>query len=65
MPLYSLTPTPWATICNSCGKVYLSLEFYTRQMQAAWSTWRCPCCGQEAEFDNENFENFLEVEVEK
>lgn len=47
--------TPWAVNCPSHGKVFLTEAEYDQQMARPDATWRCPC-GQEAKFDDENFD---------
>lgn len=66
----SPTPTPYAIICYGhwdlpgygCGKVFLTKEEYNKQMAIPSKTWRCPNCRYEADFDNDNYESFLEKE---
>ena len=54
-------PTPYATNCRyGCGKVYMTREFYMRQMMAADSRWRCARCGEEASWDDDNYEEHME-----
>ena len=60
-------PSPWAVYCfegpiegyPGCGKVYLTEHQYDVQMSAANKSWRCPNCGQEANWDDENYESWL------
>lgn len=42
--------------CHDCGTVGLDYEEYMRQLFAAWSTWKCPKCGQAAVFDDAYYE---------
>ena len=57
-------PTPYAVICHGpwdmpgggCGRVYLTKAEYDAQMNRPNSTWRCPRCRYEAEFDDANYE---------
>lgn len=55
---------PWAgVIClghfpnSSCGRVDLDREQYNAQMMRPDSTWRCPNCQAEAEFDDTRYED--------
>lgn len=56
----SETPTPYAVHCWQCGKVYLTYEEYTWQMWDANHLWCCPCCGETAHWDDDNFELYSE-----
>lgn len=67
----SQTETPYAIKCHgidpSCGAgpcteglVYLTEEEYENQMNDPWKTWRCPRCGGDATWDDDNYEKFLE-----
>lgn len=63
----SETPTPFAYICvtnimgeEGCGKNYYTEEEYTRQLMRPNALWRCPCCGNdEGYFDDDNFEEAI------
>ena len=73
MQLESKVPTPYATICfgdsslshEGCGKVYMTKEFYNRQMMAADSTWRCARCRMEAWWDDDNHDDWMDAEQAK
>jgi hypothetical protein len=58
----SETRTPYAVDCIgllpgfSCGKTYLTEKGYMHQMAFADATWKCPICGGDAYFDDDNFE---------
>lgn len=39
-----------------CGTVSISKEEYERQMDNPYARWRCPKCGAEAEFEDEESE---------
>ena len=65
MALYSPTPTPWRVDCDMCGPQYLSKEFYLRQLNAPNICWRCPCCGQDAYWDDAHHEAFMDALPEK
>lgn len=59
-------PTPWAVTCPEHGRVYLTEAEYRAQLGRVGAPWRCPVevvepppigiCGEEAEFDDENWE---------
>lgn len=52
--------TPYAVDCEGgCGKSYLSEEEYDRQMSNIDARWKCPKCGGEAWFDDDNYEDSL------
>jgi hypothetical protein len=59
------TPTPWAVRCGGllegycCGLVYLTEEEYDAQLMAAFTTWRCPLCGAEADWDDWTYEKAM------
>ena len=61
--------TPYATTCfgdasighPGCGLVYMTVELYNAQMQAADSTWRCARCGCEASFSDEVYEDYYDA----
>ncbi len=73
MTYESKTPTPYATVCrgdpevghNGCGVVYMTEEFYIRQMDRSDSTWRCARCGYAAQWDDNNYEKYLEQAEER
>lgn len=43
----------YQVICQDCGKQPLSEENYTKQLNHPNAKWRCPCCGQDAAWDDE------------
>jgi len=47
-------------ICENCGKQGLSEVEYHNQMMRPDSTWRCPVCRQEAEWDDARYEAGLD-----
>ena len=73
MQLESNVPTPYATQCggeaeighHGCGKVYMTKEFYMRQMMAADSTWRCARCRMEAWWDDDNYDEHMQAQIEE
>ncbi len=64
-PTISTEPTPYAVLCRSHGKVYLTKDEYNRQMCAPDSRWSCPECGRICDFDDDNYEASLEGEPEE
>lgn len=38
---------------KGCGTQGLTAEQYDRQLSNPWATWRCPCCGGEAGYNDE------------
>jgi hypothetical protein len=54
------TPTPFRILCTSkhgCGeKTFITKEEYKEQMAYPDRRWRCPCCLEDAYFDDDNFE---------
>ena len=70
MPRYpkaiSNVPTPYAVICpgdawgaeHACGKTFLTEKAYNHAMTQGAVRWKCPVCGGNADFDDNNLENF-------
>lgn len=62
--------TPWAIRCHpnqpsrlGCGLVYLTEQEYDSQMSCPDDRWRCPVCGTSpADWDDDNYEQFMEEE---
>lgn len=55
--------TPYAVNCWGCNGgdlVYLTKEQYDEQMDRPQYGWRCPNCGQSAEWSDENYELMIE-----
>lgn len=58
------TRTPYAVDCPgnawghefACGKTYLTSKGYKHQMSFVNVGWKCPICGADAYFDDDNFE---------
>jgi hypothetical protein len=72
MPLIdgeSLHPTPYAVFCRYHGRVYLTHENYSEQMDDGNRRWLCPrmdvnplrfgLCGAPSEFDDETYEDAM------
>ena len=54
------TPSPYAVLCSHGlshvrQRCYLTAEQYDQQMSRPDSTWRCPVCGDEAQWDDQNY----------
>ena len=52
--------TPWAVYCAGHHLVFLSRSEYTAQMQQPNARWACPLCLDEAKWDDDTHENFME-----
>ena len=58
---------PCAVICkNSLAhtaplRVFLTPEQYKKQLMVVDSKWKCPICRCEAQWDDDNYEKFLEA----
>lgn len=52
----SVEPTPYAVICPSCGKRYMTYDEYIRQLSMPNAFWICPTCGDTADWDDDNYE---------
>lgn len=59
-PYESLTRTPWATMHDPCGRVWMTHETYVMQMERAGSLWRCVRCNEVAAWDDDNYEASME-----
>lgn len=58
------TATPWAVICRQHGKQFLTHEEYSYQMNRPDSLWMCPICGENAWWDDDNYEAYENQEEE-
>lgn len=58
----SKDPTPYAVICKTHGRVYLTKEEYEYQLMRANARWQCPrtACGRTSEWDDETYERHME-----
>jgi len=62
------TPTPYAVDCDgllpehACGKIYLTLKGYMHQIKHPDARWKCPICGADAWFDDDNFDKDDDME---
>lgn len=59
-PRESSEPTGFAVICPEHGRVFLSEEEYDRQLSRPDSTWKCPRCGKASEWDEDNYDAWIE-----
>ena len=48
-----------ANPCNNGGLLYLTEQEYDRQRNNPTDLWRCPRCGGLADWDDDNYENYL------
>jgi hypothetical protein len=46
----------YGVICQHHGKQGLTKEMYNYQMNKANDVWRCPCCQQPADWDDDRYE---------
>lgn len=46
----------YVVVCRRCGIQPLSHEDYLSQMRRADSKWECPCCGEDASWDDDSLE---------
>lgn len=56
----ALEETPYALQCWKCGKVCLTELQYLHQLDRPDDRWCCPRCGEEAEWDDAHYEEYLE-----
>lgn len=67
----SPTPTPYAVWCTgsanppeyypcSSGLIYITPQDYERQMADADAKWKCPICGSDAVWDDDNYGDWTE-----
>ena len=65
-------PTPYAVWCvetfdvgkppcNSGRLIYLTDAEYSRQMELPDAVWKCPRCGGEAQWSDENYESAMDA----
>lgn len=52
--------TAWAVICPRHGQQFLTEAGYRRQMDLPDAKWICPVCGATSEWDDDNYEKYLE-----
>lgn len=53
--------SPYAVICREHGRVLLTEDEYTRQLCKPDALWRCPKCGDDAQFDDVHYETMLGI----
>lgn len=56
-PNVSNKETPYLVHCPIDGPVFLSKSGYDAQMDRPDRAWRCPHCGNETQWDDDNFED--------
>jgi len=59
----SETRTPYQVDCPFCGPVFLTREYYNMQMGCANSKWACGNCGEQAIWNDNNYEDFYDKEA--
>ena len=52
--------TPWAVLCPTHGRVFLTKLHYDKQLSEVDARWSCPRCGALAEWDDDNYEQYLD-----
>lgn len=52
---------PPASIPCTNGIIFLTTEEYRKQMRDPDAKWKCPICGSNAIWDDENYEQAMEV----
>ena len=69
--IVSEIPTPWGVhcigvdigvgyqVCNSGNIIYLTKKEYSRQLSQANSVWKCPLCGRDAWWDDDNYSKVM------
>lgn len=53
--------SPYKVHCPKHGGVYLTYEEYMLQLIRADETWHCPACGTAAVWDDDNYEEMMEL----
>lgn len=56
----SVRRTPWAVRCVRHGLVFLTSHEYRAQMLQADALWTCPICQGRAEWDDNNWDEYME-----
>ncbi len=54
--------TPYAVLCDDHGQQFLTEEQYDHQMSKPDSLWRCPRCGEDAYWDDDEYDAALDEE---
>ena len=52
--------SPYAVICRIHGQQFLTPKEYIRQLERPDELWECPVCKGTAQFDDANFEHYVE-----
>lgn len=55
-----MSHNPNAVICPVHGQVFLTVEEYSIQMGLYDQLWSCPICGNFAEWDDDNYDEYWE-----
>ena len=54
--------TPYAVLCDDHGQRFLTEAQYDQQMSRPDALWRCPRCGENAYWDDDNYEQATDLE---
>lgn len=54
--------SPYVVLCDDHGQQFLTAEEYDYQMSRPDSPWRCPRCGESAQWDDDEYEASLDEE---
>lgn len=60
MERVSKKPTPHAVVCKSCGQQFLTYTYYMYLLSRPDDPWVCPVCGEDAIWDDDNYERYLD-----
>jgi predicted RNA-binding Zn-ribbon protein involved in translation (DUF1610 family) len=64
-PVMASVRTPWAVYCRCSqheeGLIFLTSHGYNMQMSNPDALWRCPSCGEEGSWDDDNYEAYEET----
>lgn len=52
--------SPWAVVCPEHNLQYLTRKDYDFQMSRPDSLWKCPQCGRDSWWSDENYEKYME-----
>jgi endogenous inhibitor of DNA gyrase (YacG/DUF329 family) len=65
MASFELGKQMGAVHCFNCGDVALTDEEYDEQMCNPDSLWECPLCGEQASWNDENYDLYLDEHYDK
>jgi hypothetical protein len=54
----SIIRTPYAVDCPTHGTVYMTEDFYQKQLHLPNNKWICPICKEESWWNDNNYESF-------